>query len=367
MADGSPKAALPTDLRPAFDALYRQHAPMVRRALRQLGVPAAGLEDATQDVFVVLHRRLDDFDRGRSLTNWLWGIARGVASSHRRSERRRARLHDALPRPAGHDPLDRGIARRQASSILDQFLGSLDADKCAVFVLSELEGRRGPEIARMLEVNVNTVYARLRAARKRFDTAMEANRESRSRPLFAWLPWAWPVSLGKPVVAVGVGALVTAVTLTGPRGSEPVPSAPVTLAAFDPPVARASSPSLADDRRRDRSRGRGLEPESVVPEPEPVVLDDEGPTARPRSSSGSKAAAETTAVLEPVESGPEPVLDPDLDPDLDNGPELVVGPPPRAPWGSRIESMGHRPVHHPELVTPRRDFVDELRRVARTL
>lgn len=355
MADGSPKTALPTDLRPAFDALYRQHAPMVRRALRQLGVPPAGLEDATQDVFVVLHRRLHDYDRGRSLTNWLWGIARGVASSHRRSERRRARLHDALPRPAGHDPLDRGIARRQASSILDQFLGSLDADKCAVFVLSELEGRRGPEIARMLEVNVNTVYARLRAARKRFDVAMEENREPRSRPLFAWLPWAWPIGLGKPAVAVGVGALVTAVALTGARGSEPAPSAPVTIAAVDPPVVRAPSPSLAADGRHAPRRSRVPEPEPIVlepavPEPEPIVLDDEAPTARPRPSSGSRAAAETMAVLEPVES---------------QGPELVIGPPPRAPWGSRIE--GHRPVHHPELVTPRRDFIEELRRVARRL
>lgn len=83
---------------------------------------------------------------------------------------------------------------------------------------------------------------------------------------------------------------------------------------------------------------------------EPIVLDDEEPAARPRPSAGTSSVAAPVVVLEPVEP---PV------------PEPVIGPPPRAPWGSRIE--GHRPVHHPELVTPRRDFIEELRRAARRL
>ena len=46
-------------------------------------------------------------------------------------------------------------------------------------------------------------------------------------------------------------------------------------------------------------------------------------------------------------------------------PELVTGPPPRMPWGSTVEA--HQPVHHPELVTPRADFIDELWRAARRI
>lgn len=216
MADGSPKQVLTPEPRLAFAALYRQHAGMVRRALRQLGVAPGSLDDAVQDVFVVLHRRIDELERDRSLRNWLWGIARGVASGYRRSARRRDRLHAALPAPEGPGLPERGVARREAADILDRFLGSLDADKCAVFVLSELEGRRGPEIAEQLRVNLNTVYARLRAARQRFDAAMADHREPARRPLFAaWLSWAWPAWLGKPAAAVGVAAIAAVAVVGG--------------------------------------------------------------------------------------------------------------------------------------------------------
>lgn len=352
MADGSPKTTLNPPLRPGFAALYQHHAPMVRRALRMLGVPPANLEDATQDVFVVLHRRLDDFDRERSLSNWLWGIARGVASGYRRSARRRARLHEALPLPEPTDPLDRGVARHEAAVILDDFLGSLDADKCAVFVLSELEGRRGPEIAEQLDVNVNTVYARLRAARKRFDAAMERHRAPRARPLFAWLPWAWPAWLGKPAVAVGVGALVTAVAVSRPM-PEPPPSerAPAVVAA----VADEAPPRMVPARRMARPSHHAraatpvpeeIEPEGIEPD-EVLVLDEPAPRRRMRSSSPPAGEA----------GSPEPETTA-----LEVSPEQVLAPPPRAPWGSTID--GHRPVHHPELVQPREHFIDELLRVA---
>lgn len=357
MADGSPKTALPTDLRPAFGALYRLHAPMVRRALRQLGVPPAQLEDATQDVFVVLHRRLDDYERGRSLTNWLWGIARGVASGYRRSARRRARLHEALPRPEAIEPLERGVARGEASAILDDFLGSLDADKCAVFVLSEIEGQRGPEIAERLDVNLNTVYARLRAARQRFDAAMERHHGSPSRPLFAWLPFAWPAWLSKPAVAVGVGALLTAVAVTGPTvepeaapTSEPTTVA--TAAIEREPASPAERPRAGV--RRARVPRPELEPEIVIEdelEDEVLVLDEPAPRARPRLAPAP--TSEAPAVVAREETATE------------LRPELVTGPPPRMPWGSTVEA--HQPVHHPELVTPRADFIDELWRAARRI
>ena len=93
------------------------HTPVVRRALRRLGVPPELLDDAVQDVFTVVVRREGDFDRGRSLVNWLWGIARGVASTHRRALGRRARLHAALT-TTGDDrsDVDDALARAEASA-----------------------------------------------------------------------------------------------------------------------------------------------------------------------------------------------------------------------------------------------------------
>lgn len=349
MADGSPKTAF-TPQQPAFPEFYREHAGMVRRALRQLGVPPVSLDDAVQDVFVVLHRRIDDWQRDRSLKNWLWGIARGVASGYRRSERRRSRLRGALPAPEGPRRPEQGVAHRQAGAILDEFLGSLDADKCAVFVLSEIEGRRGPEIAELLDVNVNTVYARLRAARKRFDAAVARHHVPAARPvLAAWLPWAWPAWLSKPAVAVGVAALAV-VTAT-----EVVP--PLAVAPAEISQARVDGAGVEDDESAPRwphaVAPRVARAEPVVPpeEDDLVVLDEDEPvvSAPPRRVTRSADAVVVDAA-------------PDVEPLSIDQAESVLAPPPRAPWSTFVQ--GSRTVRHPTLLSLRQDFVVELWRIA---
>lgn len=365
MADGSPSTtAIAPDLGPAFAALYQQHAGLVRRALRQLGVAPASLDDAVQDVFVVLHRRIGEYERDRSLKNWLWGIARGVASGYRRSERRRDRLHAALPAPEGPGLPERGVARREAADILDEFLGSLDADKCAVFVLSELEGRRGPEIAEQLQVNLNTVYARLRAARQRFDAAMVDHRQPDRRPLFAaWLGWAWPAWLGKPAAAVGVAAIATVVAVGAAPGATSVaPREPAVVAAVEPGLDAIPVHAHA---RKSRSHAAAVEDEpavieleleeDVVDEDEVVILEDEPELARPRARIGA-GQVETTGPL----AGMQPVEDP-----ATLAAQLATAEPLEAPWSTTLE--GRRPVRHPSLVALRQDFIAELLRVAKQL
>jgi RNA polymerase sigma-70 factor (ECF subfamily) len=356
MADGSLDPTIAPDLRLAFAALYQQHAGMVRRALRQLGVEPASLDDAVQDVFVVLHRRVDEFERDRSLKNWLWGIARGVASGYRRSGRRRDRLHAALPAPEAPGLPERGVARREAAEILDRFLGSLDADKCAVFVLSELEGRRGPEIAEQLQVNLNTVYARLRAARQRFDDAMVDHREPARRPLFAaWLGWAWPAWLGKPAAAVGVAAAL-AVVAVGPSVADRGSSRDGVV------VAAASKPAIESAPERARS-GRSQAPRSAhtrepaaieldADEDEVVIFEEDPAPARARVRIGA-GQVDTTGPL----AGMEPVDD-----FAAMEAQLATAEAPEAPWITTIE--GRRPVRHPSLVESRQDFIAELLRIA---
>lgn len=359
MADGSPSTtAIGPDLRPGFAALYQQHAGLVRRALRQLGVAPASLDDAVQDVFVVLHRRIDEYERDRSLKNWLWGIARGVASGYRRSERRRDRLHATLPAPEGPGLPERGVARREAADILDDFLGSLDADKCAVFVLSELEGRRGPEIAEQLQVNLNTVYARLRAARQRFDAAMTDHRRPDRRPLFAaWLGWAWPAWLGKPAAAMGVAAIAAVVAVgAGPGATSVEPREAERVVAVAEPV-RDAAPVHA---RVSRSQVAGVvaEPATLELEDDEVLILDDEPElalARPRTRIGA-GQVETSGPL----AGMQPVDDPAA-----IEARLATAEALEAPWSTTVEAR--RPVRHPSLLALRQDFIAELLRVATEL
>jgi RNA polymerase sigma-70 factor (ECF subfamily) len=157
-----------------FDTLYEAYFDFVWRSLRRLGVPPSLAEDATQDAFVVVHRRLSDLRSDASPKAWLFGIALRVAHDYRRTLRRKGTSSlDAEAAPSKeHSPFDR-TAKAQAAQVLERFLGTLDDDKHAVFVLAELEEMSAPEISEALTVNLNTVYSRLRAARERFVTYLK--------------------------------------------------------------------------------------------------------------------------------------------------------------------------------------------------
>jgi RNA polymerase sigma-70 factor (ECF subfamily) len=159
----------------AFQAVYAGYFRAMWRTLRRLGVATAQLDDAVQDVFVVVHRRLGEFD-GRSLRGWLYAIAVRVASDYRRGAAQRTTL------PLPESLVDPGVDPARASELgesvrlLHELLAELDEPKRAVFVLGELEELSAPEIAEALGENLNTVYARLRAARARFDAAFRRRR-----------------------------------------------------------------------------------------------------------------------------------------------------------------------------------------------
>src|SRR4029079_8293311 len=82
---------------PAFDDVYAAHVRFVWRVLRTFGVPEAQIEDAVQDVFVVVHRRLAEWQGRAAITTWLFAIARRIAGAHRR----RAGRRDAAALPLG--------------------------------------------------------------------------------------------------------------------------------------------------------------------------------------------------------------------------------------------------------------------------
>jgi len=154
--------------------VYEQHFDFVWRSARRLGVPEAHLDDVVQDVFVTVYRRLPDFEGRSQLKTWIFGILRHTVRDLRRSQRRKpsellerepSDLHGLTPHEA--------VLRGQGQRLLHAALSSLEDDQREVFVLAELEQLSAPEIGSALEVNVNTVYSRLRAARQNFDAALK--------------------------------------------------------------------------------------------------------------------------------------------------------------------------------------------------
>ncbi len=163
----SGQAQAPLDV----EQVYREHVAYVFRVVQRFGVGTDEVEDATQEVFVIVHRRLPEFDPQRgSLRTWLFAIARGVAANRRRSTLRRLRVlppatkgaTDARPNP------EQQTRQRQVLAQVGRFIEMLPAEQRDVFALSEIEGLRGPEVSEALGVKLNTVYTRLRLARQAF-------------------------------------------------------------------------------------------------------------------------------------------------------------------------------------------------------
>ena len=159
-----------------FRAVYDAHVAFVWRNLRRLGVMDRDVEDKCQEVFVVAHRRWDEFaDRGHGPRAWLFQIVLRVASDARRHRRRHPVDPDgglAQERQSIEAPQAAAVARKQALDLLDRALSSIDMGRRAVLVLHEIEQMTAPEIARTLELPLNTVYSRLRVARVELDAEL---------------------------------------------------------------------------------------------------------------------------------------------------------------------------------------------------
>ncbi|MDP9001508.1 MAG: RNA polymerase sigma factor [Myxococcota bacterium] len=160
----------------SFRALYDAHVDFVWRNLRRLGVQLADAEDRSQEVFVVAHRRFDEFeDRGHGPRAWLFQILLRVASDARRHRRRHPEDPDggdATSRASVAPTQTETVARREALSQLDTALETIDVGRRAVLVLHEIEEMTAPEIAQVLGIPLNTVYSRLRVARAELEAAL---------------------------------------------------------------------------------------------------------------------------------------------------------------------------------------------------
>ena len=150
------------------------------------------IDDAHQEVFITCYRRRDSFEAGRPIKPWLVGIARKVAFRYRRSQQRQRRKLSELG--SERDLRDNNDPRGkiEARLLLEKVIEHLDPPRREVFILGELEGRTGPEIASELGIHLEAAYSRLRSARAammRVFVALDEPPATRAeaRPAFALL------------------------------------------------------------------------------------------------------------------------------------------------------------------------------------
>jgi RNA polymerase sigma-70 factor (ECF subfamily) len=159
------------EARPRLEEVFRDYHDFIWRSARRLGCPEALVDDAVQEVFLVAARRLDELESVQVLRTWIFRVTMNVVRNIRRSQARRESRHAAageLARRYAPDPSERLAAADELLKLLDL----LDEERRVVFVLSALEQMTAAEIAETIDVNVNTVYSRLRSARSRLERAI---------------------------------------------------------------------------------------------------------------------------------------------------------------------------------------------------
>lgn len=324
-----------------FERVYRKELPFVWAAARRLGVHPAVIDDAVQDVFLTAYRRWDDLHRDASLRAWLYGVTRRVAFRYRRSHARTARRKDAVARSGGAGPVVPHREREEAHDV-DAVLAELEPGRREVFVMSELLDMSGPEIAAQLEIPLNTVYSRLRLARRELEPRLRRGVEAftrrerkRDQPPPGQAQRTWVVlaaRLGAPVgAAAAPGALGTIGTIGAWTGGRAIVVALVvgvwTAAAIGAP-------------RRDRPRDR-----------EARAVEAAAPVEPSRAHAGASASASTEPSLEPPRAatrGPAAPVSPRPPVEGDASRRASVAPSARSPGSPPSGAVASTPTEPPE-------------------
>jgi len=134
------------------------------------------MDDVVQEVFIVIHAKLDGLENPEALRSFIYGVVRRTVSTHRRAQRARpvtGLTTSVGPQAVSHSssPLEQAEANAELQ-LLAKLLDELDEPKREMFALVELEELTVPEAAELLEIPLNTAYSRLRLARQAFEAAL---------------------------------------------------------------------------------------------------------------------------------------------------------------------------------------------------
>lgn len=165
-----------------FRRFYGDHVEFVRRVVARLWGPGGDVDDAVQEVFLVALRKRASFAGRCAPSTWLYAIAQRVVMAARRRARVRRffGLHLAESRPSPETP-QQIFEHRESSERLYRLLEKISDKKRTVFVLFEMEGLPGEEIAHIVGCPLKTVWTRLHHARRDLHR-LAAGIDNRSQP-----------------------------------------------------------------------------------------------------------------------------------------------------------------------------------------
>jgi RNA polymerase sigma-70 factor (ECF subfamily) len=156
-----------------FAVIYAEHAETVARWAARLGGPSADVEDITQEVFVVVNRRLEEFRGHSRLSTWLFGITARITANERRRRKLRQWWFRLVPSADDQAPLAaegalEQLEKRERRALFHRALDRLNERQRRALVLFELEEMSVDDVAAHLGLRPGNVRVLLHRARAAF-------------------------------------------------------------------------------------------------------------------------------------------------------------------------------------------------------
>ncbi len=166
----------------AWRSLHVRYYPVTVAFLRKLGVREPDLDDASQEVFLQMHRYLPSFRGSSQLKTWLYRLcitqARRVRRRRRVSEALRSWLSGTTETGAIGSEWCEDAARRRVQAALER----LNENERLAFVMFEMEGLSGRQVAETLRCKEATLWRRLHEARRKFIAAVDGSDATEGLP-----------------------------------------------------------------------------------------------------------------------------------------------------------------------------------------
>jgi RNA polymerase sigma-70 factor, ECF subfamily len=155
----------------AFEKIYKTYASFVYNVAFRLVATREDAEEITQEVFLIIHRKLNSFMFRSSLKTWVYRVTANCAlnflNKRNKEQKGRVGFDDVLATAASPNEVRVKMESEDQGHKVKALLNTLNPDERACVVLRNIEGLSYQDIARSLNVNLNTVRTRLKRAREK--------------------------------------------------------------------------------------------------------------------------------------------------------------------------------------------------------
>lgn len=155
----------------AFEQIYRTYAPFVFNVAMRMAEAREDAEEIAQEVFIIVHRKLNSFMFRSSLKTWMYRITVNCTinflNKRNRDHKGKVEFDEAFGYDSGPNEVEKNIEAQDNSHKVQRLLDILNPEERACIVLRNIEGLSYQQIAQSLNVNLNTVRTRLKRAREK--------------------------------------------------------------------------------------------------------------------------------------------------------------------------------------------------------